>query len=174
MIEAAQELSLSCVNTFVGRDWRKTVNENWPRFLEIWRPIVAHAEAHGIRIGIENCPMYFTCDEWPSGKNLAHSPAIWRRMFADVPSPSFGLNYDPSHMVWQHMDYLAPMREFASRLVHVHAKDVRLDADRLNSVGIMATPTRVSYSQASWAGGCGLGALYLSANGYRVPGCRLC
>ena len=57
----------------------------------------------------------FTQDEWPGGKNLADSPAIWRRMFADIPSPNFGLNYDPSHLVWQQMDYLKPLREFADR-----------------------------------------------------------
>ena len=100
------------MNTFVGRDWTQSVDDNWPRFLEIWRPLVQLAEEHGVRIGIENCPMLFTGDEWPGGKNLATSPAIWRRMFADIPSPSFGLNYDPSHLVWQQMDYLQPLREF--------------------------------------------------------------
>jgi sugar phosphate isomerase/epimerase len=84
--------------------------------------------------------MLFTDDEWPGGKNLAVSPAIWRRMFEDIPSDHFGLNYDPSHMVWQHMDYLQPLRDFSARLFHIHAKDVRLDRHRLNEVGILATP----------------------------------
>ena len=140
MIEAAQSLSVREVNTFVGRDWTKTIDANWPRFLEVWRPLVQYAEACGVRIGIENCPMYFTGDEWPAGKNLAYCPAVWRRMFADIPSTSFGLNFDPSHLIWQQMDYLRPLREFAGRLFHVHAKDARLDRDRLNDVGIMATP----------------------------------
>ena len=91
----------------------RRVAENWPRFLEVWRPLVRFAEEHGVRIGIENCPMYFTGDEWPGGKNLAHSPAVWRRMFAEIPSPTFGLNYDPSHLVWQQMDYVRPLAEFA-------------------------------------------------------------
>jgi sugar phosphate isomerase/epimerase len=128
------------VNTFIGRDWTKSVDANWPRFLEVWKPLVKFAEDQGVRIGIENCPMYFTADEWPSGKNLAHCPAVWRRMFQAIPSPNFGLNYDPSHMIWQHMDYLKPLREFASRIFHVHAKDVKLDQDRLDNVGILATP----------------------------------
>ena len=140
MIRAAQRLGLSTVNSFIGRDHTKTVDENWPRFLEVWCPLVEFAEDHGVRMGIENCPMYFTRDEWPSGKNLAHTPAIWRRMFSDIDSLSFGLNYDPSHMIWQQMDYLRPMGEFSERLFHVHAKDARLDRDRLNEVGIMATP----------------------------------
>jgi len=140
VIQAAKMLGLSVVNTFVGRDWTKSVDENWPRFLDTWRPLIKFAEDHGVNIGIENCPMAFTKDEWPGGKNLATSPKIWRRMFADIPNPNFGLNFDPSHFIWQRMNYLKPLREFRSRLFHVHAKDVRLDQDRLNDVGIMAVP----------------------------------
>jgi sugar phosphate isomerase/epimerase len=140
VIVAAELLGVRQMNTFIGRDWTKTVDENWPRFKAVWTPLIQFAEDHGVRIGIENCPMYFTRDEWPSGKNLAHSPAVWRRMFAEIPSASFGLNYDPSHLVWQQIDYLRPLREFADRIFHVHAKDVRVDRDRLNEVGILATP----------------------------------
>ena len=112
VISAARLLGLDVVNTFVGRDFTKSIDDNWPRFLKIWKPIIKHAESNGIRIGIENCPMSFTKDEWPGGKNLAFSPAIWRRMFNDIPSDHFGLNFDPSHLVWLHMDYLKAMREF--------------------------------------------------------------
>ncbi|MCB0631030.1 MAG: sugar phosphate isomerase/epimerase, partial [Lewinella sp.] len=122
------------------RDWTKSINDNWPRFMEVWPDIIAFAERHDVRIGIENCPMSFTKDEWPGGKNLAQSPAVWRRMFADIQSDHFGLNYDPSHMIWQMMDYLQPMRDFSDKLFHIHAKDVRLDRHRLNEVGIMAFP----------------------------------
>jgi len=140
VVRAAALLGINQMNTFIGRDWRKTVDENWPRFKQVWPPLVRFAEEQRVRIGIENCPMFFTSDEWPGGKNLAYSPAIWRRMFAEIPSPNFGLNFDPSHLVWLHMDYLKPLREFASRLFHFHAKDVRLDRERLDEVGILATP----------------------------------
>ena len=106
VMRACQVLGLDLVNTFAGRDWTRSVEENWPRFLDTWGPLVECAESHEVRIGIENCPMLFTQDEWPGGKNLAVSPVIWRRMFSDLPSLNLGLNYDPSHMVWQHMDYL--------------------------------------------------------------------
>jgi sugar phosphate isomerase/epimerase len=108
--------------------------------LKVWRPLVKYAEDRDVRIGIENCPMLFTNDEWPGGKNLATSPKIWRRMFEDIPSYHLGLNYDPSHMVWQQMDYIKPLWEFKDRIYHIHAKDVRLDRDRLNEVGILANP----------------------------------
>jgi len=140
VMAAAEQLGLDGVNTFIGRDWTRSVDENWDRFMQVWPPLVAFAADHGVRIGIENCPMFFTADEWPGGKNLAHSPAIWRRMFEAIPDEAFGLNYDPSHMVWQQMDYIAPLWEFADRLFHLHAKDVRLDVDRLDDVGILATP----------------------------------
>ncbi len=140
VIDAAKLLGLSTINTFVGRDFRLSVDDNWPRFLEVWTDIIQHAESKGIRVGIENCPMLFTDDEWPGGKNLATSPTIWRRMFTDIPSDYFGLNYDPSHMIWQHMDYLAPIREFSHKFFHVHAKDVRVDQHLLDEVGIMAPP----------------------------------
>ncbi len=140
MIDAAVLLELDTVNTFIGRDWHCSVEDNWPRVMEVWKPLVAYAEERQIRIGIENCPMYFTNDEWPSGKNIAHSPAIWRRLFNDLDSSAIGLNYDPSHMIWQHMDALEPIRTFADRLFHIHAKDVRLDQDRLNEVGILSIP----------------------------------
>ncbi len=140
VIRASALLGINKVTAFVGRDFTKSVEDNWPRFLQTWRPLIQYAEDHKVWIGIENCPMFFTRDEWPSGKNLAHSPAIWRRMFADIPSKYFGLNYDPSHMVWQQMDEIAPIAEFAGRIRHIHAKDVRVDWDRLNDVGVLALP----------------------------------
>ena len=140
VIRAASLLGCDRVNTFIGRDWTKSVDDNWPQFRKVWKPLIALAEQQGVKIGIENCPMSFTRDEWPGGKNLATSPAIWRRMFEDIPSSHFGLNFDPSHFVWQQMDYLKPLREFKDRLFHVHAKDVRIDRERLDNVGILATP----------------------------------
>jgi sugar phosphate isomerase/epimerase len=142
VIVAAEYLGVGVVNSFIGRDWTRSVDENWPRFLEVWRPLVRFAADHGVRIAIENCPMLFTRDEWPGGKNLAHAPEIWRRMFNDIPDENFGLNFDPSHLVWQRIDYLRALREFAGRIFHAHAKDARVDQHRLDDVGILATPLR--------------------------------
>ncbi len=140
VIKAARLLDVNTVNTFVGRDWKKSVDENWPRFVDTWTPLIECAEQHEINIGIENCPMLFTADEWPGGKNLASSPTVWRRMFDSIPSKRFGLNYDPSHPCFMQMDYLTPIREFADRIFHVHAKDVRVDRHRLNDFGVLAYP----------------------------------
>jgi sugar phosphate isomerase/epimerase len=140
VIDASAALGIGTVTTFIGRDPSKSIDDNWPRFLDTWRPLIAHADAKNVKIGIENCPMLFTYDEWPGGKNLATSPATWRRMFADIPSKNFGLNYDPSHMIWQQMDYIAPIREFRDRLHHIHAKDARIDHEALDQHGVLSPP----------------------------------
>ncbi|GAB5552973.1 MAG: sugar phosphate isomerase/epimerase [Saprospiraceae bacterium] len=173
VIKAAHLLDINRINTFIGRDWRKTVEDNWPRFMQTWPPIIQYAEALGVKVGIENCPMYFTNDEFPGGKNLAHTPSIWRRMFEDIPSDYFGLNYDPSHMIWQMMDYLQPMRDFAHKLHHIHAKDVRLDPHRLNEVGIMATPNTFHTPKLPGMGDVNWGKFFsvLTDVGYRGPVC---
>ncbi len=160
VIRAAEMLGVPVVNTFVGRDWTRSVEENWPAFAKRWPPIVKFAEDHGVRIAIENCPMLFTGDEWPGGKNLAHSPAIWRRMFREIRSASFGLNYDPSHLVWQQIDCVRPIREFASRIFHVHAKDARVDRERLNEVGVLASPTSFHTPKLPGLGDVDWGALF--------------
>jgi sugar phosphate isomerase/epimerase len=140
VIRAAALLSIPVVNTFVGRDPQKNVEENLNEFAEVWPGIIKVAEENNIKIGIENCPMLFTRDEWPGGKNLATTPAIWRKMFDIIPSPNFGLNYDPSHMVWQQMDEIKPIYDFSHKLFHIHLKDVKIHRHKLNDVGIMAYP----------------------------------
>jgi len=173
VIAAAALLGVNRMNTFIGRDWAKSVDANWPRFMEVWPPVIQYARELGVRVGIENCPMYFTADEWPGGKNLAHSPAVWRRMFEAIPSPNFGLNFDPSHLVWQRMDYLKPLKEFAGRIFHVHAKDVKLDQDRLDDVGILATPLAFHRPRIPGRGEIDWGRFIqgLAAAGYDGPVC---
>ena len=173
VIAATAKLGLDRMNTFVGRDWTKSTDDNWDQFKATWKPIIAFAEQHGVRVGIENCPMLFTADEWPGGKNLATTPAIWRRMFEEIPSDHFGLNYDPSHMIWQHMDYLSPMREFAGKLFHIHAKDVRLDHHRLNDVGILAHPNEYHTPKLPGMGAVDWGQFFsiLGDTGYDGPVC---
>lgn len=173
VITATSMLGLTRMNTFIGRDWTKSVDDNWPRFLQTWKPIIKHAEDHGVKVGIENCPMLFTADEWPGGKNLAASPDLWRRMFSDIPSDHFGLNYDPSHLVFQHMDYLKPMRDFADKLFHVHAKDVRVDQHLLDECGILAHPNLWHTPKLPGMGDVDWGKFFstLTDTGYSGPVC---
>ncbi len=173
VISASALLGVRRVNTFIGRDHLKSVEANWPRFLSTWQPLIQWAQSQQVKIGIENCPMLFTADEWPGGKNLAHSPAIWRNMFDAIPSDCFGLNYDPSHLVFQQMDYLAPLRDFADRIFHVHAKDVRVDRYRLDQVGTLAYPNDYHCPKLPGLGDVDWGKFFsvLGDSGYRGPVC---
>jgi sugar phosphate isomerase/epimerase len=173
VIKASRLLGVNVMNTFIGRNPVQTVDEQWDRFLKTWRPIIAYAEAQGVKIGIENCPMSFTRDEWPGGKNLAHSPAIWRRMFSDIPSANFGLNFDPSHLVLQHMDIPKVMREFGSKFVHVHAKDLRIDVDKRTEHGVFSFPGLWHTPKIPGLGDVNWSAFFsvLTETGYRGPVC---
>jgi sugar phosphate isomerase/epimerase len=171
VIHAAPRLGVGVVNTFIGSDWTKSIDDNWPAVREVWPPIVAEAKAAGVKIGIENCPMLFSKDEWPGGKNLSVSPAVWRRLFNEFPGGTLGLNFDPSHLVFQHIDYVRAIREFGQHFVHVHAKDTRIDADRVYDVGSLGlgwhTPKLPGLGDVDW------GAFFsaLSDTGYAGAVC---
>jgi sugar phosphate isomerase/epimerase len=140
VIRMAAKLGIGVVNTFVGRNPATSVEDNLEKFADVWPGIVKVAEENNVKIGIENCPMLFTRDEWPGGKNLATTPAIWKKLFEIIPSPAFGLNYDPSHLVWMQMDEVKPIYDFRDKLFHIHLKDVKVFRDKLNEAGIMAYP----------------------------------
>lgn len=141
VIVASEKLGVNMVTTFIGREIGKNIDDNLKLYSEIWPPIVKFAEEHNVTIAIENCPMWFTNDEWPGGKNLAASPAVWRKMFEIIPSKNLGINYDPSHFVLQHMDYIKPLYEFADRIYHVHYKDMHIIKEKFDDYGILANPS---------------------------------
>ena len=136
VITAAGLMGVKVVNSFVGGDRTLSVDQNWQRALQIFPAIVAHAQGAGVTLAFENCPMIFSKDEWPGGHNIAYAPNIWRRIFEVW--PDVGMNYDPSHLVWQMIDQSRFVREFGSRMVHVHAKDLMIDRDGLYDHGILS------------------------------------
>ena len=140
LIKASAKLGINMVTTFIGRDQSKTVEENLELVKEIWPPIMEVAEAEGVKVAIENCPMLFGADQWPGGQNLMTTPANWRKVFEIIPSDNLGINYDPSHFVWQMIDYIPPIYEFKDKIFHVHYKDIKIYPDKLQQVGIMGYP----------------------------------
>jgi sugar phosphate isomerase/epimerase len=172
VIDAGKLLGLAGVNGFIGANRYVPLEENFKQFTQVWPDIIRFADDRGMLVGIENCPMLEPYT-WPFGVNLARTPAIWRRMFEAIPSPNFGLNYDPSHLVMQLMDPIAPIREFGSRIVHTHAKDMRIDRHRLNDVGSLEPPMLRSTAKIPGLGdvhwGQWIGAL--SDAGYDGPVC---
>jgi sugar phosphate isomerase/epimerase len=156
VIDAAVLLEVPIVGTFIGANQEQGLEQNFAAFLETWPPIIAYAAERGIKIAIENCPMLWK-QTWPGGQNLAYSPAIWTRMFEAVPNDNFGLNYDPSHLVWQFIDYLRPIKEFRDRIFHVHAKDMEIDREMLYRDGVLgcgfnwAIPRLPGLGEVDWA-----------------------
>ena len=140
VIDASARLQINMVTTFCGRDQTKTVEENLKLVKEIWPEIIRYAAVKGVKIAIENCPMLFGQEQWPGGQNLMTTPKIWNEIFEILPFDNFGLNYDPSHFVWQMMDYIRPIYEFKDKIFHVHFKDIKVDRERLDHAGIMAYP----------------------------------
>ena len=137
VITAAGKMDVGVVNTFIGADQAKTQDENWEEATRVWPEIISHAEDNGIRIAIENCPMIFSKDEWPSGHNLAYNPRIWRRMFEEF-GETIGLNFDPSHLVWLMIDIESAIEEFGERFYHFQAKDVMIDYEGLYENGTLS------------------------------------
>lgn len=164
VIVAAELLKVPIVGTFVGRNKDLTLEQNLEEFAKVWPPIVKFAADHGIKIAIENCPMIFSNDEWPGGNNLAISPSVWRKMWEIIPDANFGLNLDPSHLIWQMIDYERVVYDFADRIFHVHAKDMRIDREQLYQRGVMSLgmgwqiPRLPGLGEVNWAKF--LGALY--------------
>ncbi|MBS8225631.1 sugar phosphate isomerase/epimerase family protein [Vannielia litorea] len=157
VITAASTLSVPVVNTFIGGDKTLNVDDNWNRAQEIFAPVVAHAKDAGVKLCFENCPMIFSYDEWPGGHNIAYSPKIWRRIFEEW-GDAVGMNFDPSHLIWQMIDQQRFIKEFGSRMGHVHAKDVMIDRDGLYENGVMSVgmgwqvPRMPGLGDVDWAG----------------------
>ena len=137
VIAAAALMRVPVVNTFVGGNRMLTLDQNWAEAMKVWPDIAAYARDQGVTLAFENCPMIFSHDEWPGGHNIAYSPKIWRRIFEHW-GTGVGMNYDPSHLVWQMIDQSRFIREFGSRFAHVHAKDVMIDRDGLYENGVMS------------------------------------
>jgi sugar phosphate isomerase/epimerase len=164
VIDAAAVLNVPVVGTFVGRDRTKGISQNFREFRKVWPRLIGHAEDRGVTIAIENCPMIFSSDEWPGGDNLATTPAVWDEMFSIIPSERFGLNLDPSHLLWLMIDAERVVRDFATRIVHVHAKDLEIDREGLYRHGSASQgigwqiPRLPGLGQVDW--GRFIGALY--------------
>ena len=169
VIEAAAKLDVPVVNTFIGKNRTATPEQNWEEFLSVWPDLIRYAEKFNVKVGIENCPMYFW-DEWPSGDNLACSPAFWDEMFKAIPSDCFGLNYDPSHLVWQRMDYIKVVEQYKDKIFHFHIKDAILYQDKLDYYGMFARPLQIHAPKLPGQGDINWGRMIAALNDIHYQG----
>jgi sugar phosphate isomerase/epimerase len=171
LIDVSAAMGVNMVTTFIGKDKSKTVEDNLELYKEVWTPIVRFAEGKKVRIGIENCPMYFTKDEFPGGNNLASTPAIWRKMFELIPSDYLGLNLDPSHPYLIMADYVKPVYEFKDKIFHVHFKDIKIYKDKLDEHGAFSYPALWHSPKLPGLGGVDFAAFCSALNDIRYDGC---
>jgi sugar phosphate isomerase/epimerase len=125
-IDAAALLGVGTVCTLAGhpvpgKSRMQTIEEDCA---EVFTPLVEYAERKGVRLALEN--WYAT-----NIQNLAH----FEKIFEVVPGKNFGLNYDPSHLMWQDIDYIYGVEKFADRIFHTHAKDTEVNETRKRWVG---------------------------------------
>lgn len=157
VVVLASRMGVTVVNTFCGGDASRTVDENWQEALKVWPEVIAHARDNGVKLAFENCPMIFSKDEWPGGHNIAYSPQVWRRIL-EAWGGDVGMNFDPSHLVWQMIDQARFIREFGPHMLHVHAKDLMIDRDGLYERGILSAgmgwqvPRMPGLGDVDWSG----------------------
>ena len=173
VIKASGKLGVGMVTTFIGKDQYKTFEENIELFKAVWPGLIALAEENGVKVAIENCPMLFGADQWPGGQNLMCTPKIYRQLFEIIPSPNFGLNFDPSHYVWQGLDYLKTVYDFADRIFHIHFKDIKLYPDRLAECGVLAYPLDYMSPKIPGLGDVNWSAFISALNDIRFNGCAV-
>lgn len=157
LIKASSKLNINMVSTFIGRRTDKSVEENLPLVEKVWTPILELAEKENVRIAIENCPMIFSKDEWPGGQNIFTTPSNWDKVFNLLKSDKLGINFDPSHFIWQGLDYVKAVYDYKDKIFHVHFKDIKLYPEKLKRVGVMAYPLEYMspkippYGDVNWA-----------------------
>ena len=173
VICASSKLGVGMVTTFIGRDQHKTQEENIELFKQVWPGLIALAEEKGVKIAIENCPMLFGRDQWPGGQNLMCTPVMFRKLFEIIPSKNFGLNFDPSHYVWQGLDYLKTVYDFSDRIFHIHFKDIKLYPEKLRECGVLAYPLDYMSPKIPGLGDVDWGGFISALNDIRFNGCAV-
>jgi sugar phosphate isomerase/epimerase len=165
-IEIAQHLGVKTVSGFSGAvievesaNWGghpvyKPFENFMPQFRAYWEPIAKYAQDHGVRIAFEHCAtgsynlpiMNF---------NFMAKPAMWERVFNEIPYENLGIEWDASHLICQLIDPVLNIHKFGSRIFHVHAKDGYVNQHLLAQYGIChpgVTEHRMpGLGQANWA-----------------------
>lgn len=152
LFDIADAMGCRTLGVFAGRDPDRAPEDSIPDFAEVFGPLAQRADDRGLRIAIENCPMYHG---WPyRGINIAFTPALWDAMFEAVPSQAIGLEYDPSHLICLGIDHLRALREYLPRVYHVHAKDGEVLPEQVYRHGVFdsrsARHRMPGLGQADW------------------------
>lgn len=132
---AAQNMGVKVVTFFMGSPiWKfwysfpqtseEQVEAAYQKVKELWTPIFDEFDKCGVKLALEIHPTEIAFDYWSTKKLL--ETFEYR--------PTLGINFDPSHLLWQSVDPVVFCRDFIDRIYHVHAKDVKLNFDGRNGV----------------------------------------
>ena len=133
LLDMAILLGVPQITMSTGVQPDQTLEDNIRTTLDFWRPYFEEGAAAGVRFALEFCP---------TSGNFALGPWAWRPLLeATRDFPNFGLNYDPSHLLWQMIDPYTPLVEFGQYILSVHAKDTHIRRDVLVEHGTI-TPYR--------------------------------
>lgn len=136
VIDAASMLNVKHVGTFIGRNMDLGFEENFHEFKKIFPEIVKYAADKNVNILIENCSMPGWHKEgW--GATISYSPELWDRMFEIIPDKNFGLNFDPSHLIWLGVDYVKALKDYKEKVLYFHAKDTKIFEDKKSYYSIL-------------------------------------
>ena len=127
-VRAAADAEVPVFVLFPGHDPDAGDDENYAAFAAFAKELLAETSDSPIKIVMENWP-------GPDKKFIAVNPVGWRKLFALVPDPRLGLEFDPSHLIWQDIDPMAARREFASRIAILHGKDTVLNREIIEKHG---------------------------------------
>jgi sugar phosphate isomerase/epimerase len=158
-VERAAELGVDTVVCFSGcpGDGPRASQPNWvtcawpPEYLEVlkwqwaeraipyWTEEARVAREAGVRVALEPHPGF-----------LVYNPETALKL-RDAVGPEIGVNFDPSHFVWQGIDPLLAIRELADAIFHVHAKDVYVDRHNTARNGVLDTKHYSRFGERSWS-----------------------
>ena len=128
--KAAQLIGAKVVTCFMGSPiwawWysfppttREMIDAGYARIKELWTPIFDVFDQCGVKFALEVHPTEIAFDYYSTKKLL--EVFDYR--------PTLGINFDPSHLLWQGVDPALFLRDFADRIYHVHMKDVKVRLD---------------------------------------------
>ncbi len=147
--QAAAKMGCSVVTGFTGSPiWKyfysfpqtseKMIDDAYHRIVELWTPIFDEFDRHGVRFALEVHPGEIAFDYYTT-----------KRLFdAFEYRPTLGLNFDPSHLIWQGVTPHLFLRDFADRVYHVHMKDAAVTLD--GRAGILGSHLTFGDNRRGW------------------------
>ena len=148
---AAQNMGVKVVTFFMGSPiWKfwysfpqtseEQVEAAYQKVKELWTPIFDEFDKCGVKLALEIHPTEIAFDYWSTKKLL--ETFEYR--------PTLGINFDPSHLIWQGMDPVAALRELKGAVYHFHAKDTKVDPYNKARNGVLDTGSYGNLLDRSW------------------------